>query len=241
MAKMVWDQTGFRYFHTGVSDVALYPMGDNGYSTGVAWSGVTGITQSPDGADAQNFYADNIKYLSLRAKENWKGSIKCFQYPEVFNACIGLKEITTGSGVYIGQQTRTNFGLIWKTKIGNDAIGEDLGFMIHIAYGLSAGPSEKENNTTNETPEAVEFSFDLESTPVKPDVEGVTATSYLEFSSLDFVDEEEGDTTKADLLETIIDKIYGTNDSAPSAGDATDPEMPSIEWIKEQLDEVYGD
>lgn len=240
MAKMVWDQTGFRYFHTGVSDVALYPMGDNGYSTGIAWSGVTGITQSPDGADAQNFYADNIKYLSLRAKENWKGSIKCFQYPEEFNACIGLKEITTGSGVYIGQQTRTNFGLIWKTKIGNDAIGEDLGYMIHIAYGLSAGPSEKENNTTNETPEAVEFSFDLESTPVKPDVEGVTATSYLEFSSLDFVDEE-GETTKADLLQTIIDKIYGTNDSAPDAGDATDPEMPSIEWIKEQLDEVYGD
>lgn len=238
MAKMVWDQTGFRYFHTGVSDVALYPMGDNGYSTGIAWSGVTGITQSPDGADAQNFYADNIKYLSLRAKENWKGSIKCFQYPEEFNACIGLKEITTGSGVYIGQQTRINFGLIWKTKIGNDAIGEDLGYMIHIAYGLSAGPSEKENNTTNETPEAVEFSFDLESTPVKPDVEGITATSYLEFSSLDFVDEE-GETTKADLLETIINKIYGTNDSAPAAGDATDPEMPSIEWIKEQLDEVY--
>ena len=232
MAKMVWDQTGMRFYHTGVSDVAFFPLTSDGYGTGLAWSGVTGVTQSPDGADAQNFYADNIKYLSLRAKENWKGTIKCFHYPEEFNSCIGLKELTPGSGVYVGQQARSNFGLVWKTKVGNDSVGEDLGYMVHIAYGLSAGPSEKENNTTNETPEAVEFSYDLESTPVKPDVEGITATSYLEFSSLDFVDAE-GETTKADLLETITNKIYGTEN--------TDPEMPSIEWIKEQLDDVYGD
>ena len=241
MAKMVWDQTGMRFYHTGVSDVAFFPLTSDGYGTGLAWSGVTGVTQSPDGADAQNFYADNIKYLSLRAKENWKGTIKCFQYPEEFNSCIGLKELTAGSGVYVGQQARSNFGLVWKTKVGNDSLGEDLGYMIHIAYGLSAGPSEKENNTANETPEAVEFSFDLESTPIKPEtaIEGIDATSYIEFSSLDFVDEEEGVTTKADLLEEIVNYIYGTNESEPSAGDDTDPTMPTIDWLKEKLDEVY--
>lgn len=240
MAKMSWDATGSRFFHTGVSDVALFLIGDDGYEDGIAWEGVTGITQSPDGADAQSFYADNIKYLSIRAKENWKGTIKCFQYPEVFNTCLGMKELVAGSGVYVGQQSRTGFGLVWKTKVGNDIYGEDAGYMIHIAYGLTAGPSEKENNTTNETPEAVEFSFDLESTPAKPDdaIEGIEATSYIEFSSLDFVDEDD-ETTKADLLQSIIDHIYGTDESEPSAGDDTPPTMPTIDWLKDQLDAVY--
>lgn len=240
--KMSWDATGSRFFHTGVSDVALFLIGQNGYQTGEAWSGVTGITQSPDGADAQSFYADNIKYLSIRAKENWKGTLKCFQYPESFNGCLGMKELVTGSGVYVGQQSRSGFGLVWKTKVGNDVLGEDAGYMIHIAYGLTAGPSEKENNTTNETPEAVEFSFDLESTPAAPAtaIEGIDPTSYIEFSSLDFVDEEEGVSTKADLLQEIIDYIYGTDESAPSAGDATDPTMPTIDWLKDKLDKVFN-
>lgn len=240
MAKMSWDATGSRFFHTGVSDVALFPIGQSGYQTGMPWNGVTGVTQSPDGADAQSFYADNIKYLSIRAKENWKGTLKCFQYPEEFNACLGMKELSSGSGVYVGQQSRSSFGLVWKTKVGNDILGEDAGYMIHIGYGLTAGPSEKENNTTNETPEAVEFSFDLESTPATAEtpIEGIEATSYIEFSSLDFVDAE-GETTKADLLQSIIDHIYGTDESAPSAGDATDPTMPTIDWLKETLDEVY--
>lgn len=240
--KMSWDATGSRFFHAGVSDVALFLIGQNGYQTGEAWSGVTGITQSPDGADAQSFYADNIKYLSIRAKENWKGTLKCFQYPESFNGCLGMKELVEGSGVYVGQQSRSGFGLVWKTKVGNDVLGEDAGYMIHIAYGLTAGPSEKENNTTNETPEAVEFSFDLESTPAAPAtaIEGIDPTSYIEFSSLDFVDEEEGVTTKADLLQEIIDYIYGTDESAPSAGDATDPTMPTIDWLKDKLDKVFN-
>ena len=239
--KLSWDQTGMRFFHTGVSDVVLFLLGNSGYETGIAWSGVTSVTQSPDGADAQNFYADNMKYLSIRAKENWKGSIKCFQYPEEFNECCGMKELTAGSGVYVGQQSRANFGLVWKTKVGNDAVGEDLGFMVHIAYGLSAGPSEKENNTTNETPEAVEFSFDLESTPTKDNLTTIDATSYVEFSSLDFDDHADpGDPTpKADLLQEIIDYIYGTDESTAGAGDDTDPTMPTLDWLKEKLDEVF--
>ena len=242
MSRLIWDATGTRYYQTGVSDVALYLLGADGYEDGVAWAGVTGVTQSPDGADAQNFYADNIKYLSLRAKENWKGTIKCFQYPDDFNACLGLKELTAGSGVYVGQQSRAAFGLVWKTKIGNDAIGEDLGYMIHIAYGLTAGPSEREDNTTNETPEAVEFSFDLESTPANPSdpIEGINATSYIEFSSLDFVDADPTQSTaKADLLQEIIDYIYGTDGDVAEEIDPTEPTMPTIDWLKEKLDEVY--
>ena len=140
MAKMSWDATGSRFFHTGVSDVALFLIGDNGYENGQAWNGVTGITQSPDGADAQSFYADNIKYLSIRAKENWKGTIKCYQHPETFKQALGRKELVAGSKVWVGQQPRKSFGLVWKTKQGNCLTSEDHGYVLHIAYGLTAGP-----------------------------------------------------------------------------------------------------
>lgn len=221
--KLVWDQTGSRYFHTGVSDVALFMQTGNtatndGYVAGVAWSGVTNITQSPDGADAQNFYADNIKYLSIRAKENWKGTIKCYQYPSVFKAALGKKELVSGSGVWVGQQSRKSFGLVWKTKYGNDSQGEDYGYIIHIGYGLTAGPSEEEDNTTNETPEINEFSFDLESTPASDASNRVEPTSYVEFNSKD---------VNATKLQNLIDHIYGTNSL-----EATMPTLANItSWI----------
>ena len=218
MAKLVWDQTGQRFFHTGVSDVALFMMNNDGtYKTGEAWSGVTSVTQSPDGADAQNFYADNIKYLSLRAKENFKGSIKCYQYPTSFKAALGKKELVAGSGVYVGQQSRASFGLVWKTKYGNDSQGEDYGYIIHIAYGLTAGPSEEEDNTTNETPEINEFSFDLESTPAQKS-DGSVVTSYVEFNSKE---------VNAGKLADIIAYIYGdvSNNAA----------MPTLDWLYNKL------
>ena len=218
MAKMVWDQSGYRYFHTGVSEVGLYMMGSGGsYGAGVAWSGVTGITQSPDGADAQNFYADNIKYLSLRAKENWKGTIKCYQYPVSFKAALGKKELVVGSGVYVGQQTRSSFALVWKTKYGNDTQGEDYGHVLHIAYGLTAGPSEEEDNTTNETPEINEFSFDLESTPAQTS-NGATVTSYVELNSTE---------VNATKLTTIETKAYGDNSNAPA--------LPTLDYLVSTL------
>lgn len=221
--KLVWDQTGYRFFHTGVSDVALFMQTGNiasndGYIAGEAWSGVTGITQSPDGADAQNFYADNIKYLSIRAKENWKGTIKCYQYPASFKKALGKKELVPGSGVWVGQQSRSSFGLVWKTKYGNDSQGEDYGYIIHIAYGLTAGPSEEEDNTTNETPEINEFSFDLESTPASDTSNRVDPTSYVEFNSKD---------VNATKLESLINHIYGTNSL-----EATMPTLANItSWM----------
>lgn len=227
MAKMTWDQTGSRFFHTGVSDVALFmqtgPSGTNeGYVQGVPWSGVTGITQSPDGADAQNFYADNIKYLSLRAKENWKGTIKCYQYPETFKQALGRKELVAGSKVWVGQQPRKSFGLVWKTKYGNDTDGEDHGYVLHIAYGLTAGPSEEEDNTTNETPEINEFSFDLESTPASTS-DGSFVSSYVELNSTDFTT-----TAAAGKLNDVIEYIYGSASSSVYT-------MPTITYLKNKF------
>ena len=224
MARMTWDGTGNRYFHTGVSEVALFMQTgssstNDGYVDGTPWSGVTGITQSPDGADAQNFYADNIKYLSIRAKENWKGTIKCYQYPNVFKAALGKKELVAGSGVWAGQQSRKSFGLVWKTKLGNDTQGEDAYYIIHVAYGLTAGPSEEEDNTTNETPEINEFSFDLESTPASDSVSGANAvdpTSYVEFSSKD---------VNASKMTSLDALIYGSADNAH-------PTMPTLAQIR---------
>ena len=212
MAKMSWDTTGNRFFHTGVSDVALFMQTGNsstndGYVTGIPWSGVTGITQSPDGADAQSFYADNIKYLSIRAKENWKGTIKCYQYPSAFKAALGKKELVASSGVWVGQQSRKSFGLVWKTKYGNDTDGEDHGYIIHIAYGLTAGPSEEEDNTTNETPEINEFSFDLESTPAADPNNTVEPTSYVEFNSTDLTET---------VRNRLVDHIYGSATYTPT-------------------------
>lgn len=212
MAKMTWDTTGNRFFHTGVSDVALFMQTGNsasndGYVTGIPWSGVTSITQSPDGADAQNFYADNIKYLSIRAKENWKGTIKCYQYPSPFKAALGKKELVASSGIWVGQQSRKSFGLVWKTKYGNDTDGEDHGYIIHIAYGLTAGPSEEEDNTTNETPEINEFSFDLESTPAADPNNAVEPTSYVEFNSTDLTET---------IRNRLTDRIYGSATYTPT-------------------------
>lgn len=222
MAKMTWDQTGYRFFHTGVSDVALFMLSAQGaYGGGIPWSGVTGITQSPDGADAQNFYADNIKYLSLRAKENWKGTIKCYQYPAAFKAALGKKELVAGSKVYIGQQSRQSFGLVWKTKYGNDSAGEDYGCIIHIAYGLTAGPSEEENNTTNETPEINEFSFDLESTPAQT-TDGTAVTSYVELNSTEVA---------SNKLTAIEEYIYGSASSSTYS-------MPTLDWLKTTLSQT---
>lgn len=223
MSKMSWDTTGNRFFHTGVSDVALFMQTGNsaindGYETGIPWSGVTGITQSPDGADAQNFYADNIKYLSIRAKENWKGTIKCYQYPTEFKKALGKKELVAGSGIWVGQQARKAFGLVWKTKYGNDTDGEDHGYIIHIAYGLTAGPSEEEDNTTNETPEINEFSFDLESTPASDPSNRVEPTSYVEFNSTELASAK---------LTSLMDHIYGSASYTP-----TMPTLTNIgNWI----------
>jgi len=170
MSKLVWDETGNRFYETGVNQGVLYPIGDNGtYPKGVAWSGLTGITESPSGAEANNIYADNIKYLSLMSAEEFGATIEAYMYPDEFKVCDGTAEIA--EGVTVGQQARKTFGLSYRTIAGNDTDGDDHGYKLHLIYGAKASPSEKPYQTVNDSPEAISFSWEVTTTPV-----GITAT-----------------------------------------------------------------
>lgn len=180
MPKITWDDAGNRLYETGVKNVVLYPMGSNGaYTKGVAWNGVTAITESPSGAEAEPLYADDIKYLELRSVEEFGASIEAYTYPDEFAACDGSASLI--EGVKIGQQPRKAFGLCYRTTVGNDTEGEEHGYKLHIIYGAKAAPSEKAFNTINDSPEAVTFSWEVTTTPVS--VTGHKPTSYLELDS----------------------------------------------------------
>ena len=167
MSALTWDESAKRLYETGVDHVALFVMNGSNYTTGVAWNGVTGITENPECADANDIYADNIKYLSLISVENWKATIKAYTWPLEFNACQGELEYNDGTvrGLYFGQQDHVKFGLAWRTIQGNATEGDAYGYKIHIAYGLTAAPSEKDHATVNDSPEATEFSWELNSIP----------------------------------------------------------------------------
>lgn len=180
MSKITWDDAGSRLYETGVEQVALYPMGTDGkYEKGVAWNGVTAITESPSGAEATPLYADNIKYLELRSVEEFGASIEAYTYPDEFAACDGSAELV--AGVKLGQQPRKAFGLAYKTKVGNDTDGENHGYKLHIIYGAKAAPSEKAYATINDSPEAITFSWEITTTPVQ--VEGHQPTAHIEIDS----------------------------------------------------------
>lgn len=180
MAQLVWDQTGKRYYETGVDHGVLYLMDDQGaYTTGVAWNGLTAVNENPTGAEPNALYADNIKYLNLMSAEEFEGSVEAYTYPDEFSECDGSKEIVTG--VYIGQQPRKTFGMSYRTKIGNDVVGQDLGYKIHLVYGALASPSEKAYESVNDDPDAINFSWDLTTTPVN--VTGGKPTATLTIDS----------------------------------------------------------
>lgn len=165
MSQLSWDKDGERLFETGVDRVVLYPMNSQGvYQKGVAWNGVTGITESPEGAEANDIYADNIKYLSLISKEDWKGTIKAYTFPDEFNACMGNAK-RNSIQAFFGQQSRTKFALSWRSLWGNDVVGDQFAYKVHIAWGLTAAPSEMDHNTENDSPEATEFSWEISSVP----------------------------------------------------------------------------
>lgn len=170
MSKINWDESSKRIYKTGVDHVILFPLTGSTYGDGVAWNGVTSVAENPEGAEANDIYADNMKYLSLISAENWKGSIKGYTYPEEYHACQGEYEYNDGNdaytGVYFCQQTRQKFGLAWRSIVGNDTEGNDYGYELHLAYGLSAAPSEMDHATENDSPEAQEMSWDLNSIPV---------------------------------------------------------------------------
>ena len=178
MSKLIWDKIGERQYETGVSKGVLYPMSEGNYPKGVAWNGLTGVTESPEGAEATPLYADNTKYLNLMSAESFKATVEAYTYPDEFAACNGETELTTG--VTVGQQTRNTFGMSYQTKVGNDA-DADAGYKIHLIYGALAAPSEKAYATVNDSPEAITFSWEVSTTPVE--VEGLKPTASLTIDS----------------------------------------------------------
>ena len=201
MAKLVWDESGKRLYETGVSKGVLFPMSKAGtYDKGVAWNGLTTVTESPSGAEASAIYADNIKYLNLMSAEEWEGSIEAYTYPDEFAACDGSAEVAVG--VSIGQQTRKEFAFCYQTKIGNDA-DPNAGYKIHIIYGCLAAPSERSHATVNDSPEAMTLSWDVKSTPVSVDGYKPTATVVIDSTKVD-----------AAKLKTLEDKLYGTGETS---------------------------
>lgn len=183
MAKLVWDVVGERTYETGVDHAVLYPQVSGAYPKGVAWSGITAVSESPSGAEANPFYADNIKYLNLMSVEEFGASIEAYTYPDEFAACDGSAEIATG--VIIGQQKRQAFGLSYRTILGNDTDGNSHGYKLHLIYGALASPSEKAYNTVNESPEPNTFSWEITTTPVNVTGHQPTASLVIDSTKVD--------------------------------------------------------
>jgi hypothetical protein len=183
MSKLVWDQTGERYYETGVKNGVLYVQEAGAYPKGVAWNGLTAVTESPSGAEATPLYADDIKYLNLMSNEEFGATIEAFTYPDEFAACDGSASLTTG--VYIGQQARKTFGLCYRTTLGNDVDGNDHGYKLHLIYGALAAPSEKGYATINDSPEAITFSWEVTTTPVNVSGYKPTASVVIDSTKAD--------------------------------------------------------
>lgn len=198
MSKLVWDQTGERYYETGVKQGVLYPQSTGGsYPKGVAWNGITAVTESPSGAEATPLYADDIKYLNLMSVEEFGATIEAYTYPDEFAECDGSASIATG--VTIGQQKRNAFGLCYRTVLGNDVENNDYGYKLHLIYGAVAAPSEKGYATINDSPEAITFSWEITTTPVEVPGFKPTASITIDSTKVD-----------ADKLQALEDILYGS-------------------------------
>ena len=219
MAKIVWDKTGEHFYETGVKNCVLYIPTEGVYSKGVAWNGITAITESPSGAEATALYADDIKYLNLYSVEEFGATIEAYTYPDEFAECDGSAELV--AGVKIGQQARKPFGLCYRTTIGNDTDGNDHGYKLHIIYGAMASPSEKSYNTINDSPEAVTFSWELTTTPVN--VAGAKPTASIT------IDSTKVDAQKLAALEEVL---YGKDGTGSDHTGATEPRLPLPDEIK---------
>lgn len=205
MSKLKWDQVGERTYQTGVDHAVLYPYTAGAYSKGVAWSGITGITESPSGAEASKTYADNINYLTLMSAEELGLTIEALTYPEEFEECDGTKEIAPG--VTVGQQNRKKFGLSYRNIVGNDTDLNDYGYKLTLVYGCLASPSEKSHSTVNDSPEAGTFSWSVSTTPV--DVPEINGQKFKPTASVVI------DSTKVskEQMTAIEDILYGNADS----------------------------
>lgn len=214
MAKLEWDKIGERYYETGVKQGVLYVQEDGEYPMGVAWNGLTAITESPSGAEATPLYADDIKYLNLMSNEEFGFSIEAYTYPVEFEQCDGSAELAVG--VKIGQQPRKAFGLCYRTAIGNDVDFNDHGYKLHLVYNALAAPSEKAYATINDSPEAITFSWECTTTPVN--VTGHKPTSTI------VIDSTKVDKAKLEALEAAL---YGS--------ESEEPRLPMPDEIMEMM------
>lgn len=224
MSRLTWDNTGERYYETGVKQGVLYPIQANGkYSLGVAWNGLTAVTESPSGAEATALYADDIKYLNLISTEEFGATIEAYTYPDEFAECDGSASLA--DGIMLGQQKRKTFGLCYKTTVGNDVDGNDYGYKLHLIYGCLAAPSEKAYATINDSPEAITFSWEVSTTPVN--VAGFKPTSQITIDSTKIA---EGKKAKLTELEDILYGKNGTGDNGETG--ATVARLPLPDEIK---------
>lgn len=213
MTRLVWDQTGERLYETGTSKGVLFVQDREGkYKEGVAWNGLQSVKKSPDGAEETALFADNMKYLSLMSAENLKGSIDAYTYPEEFEECDGSAAIHPG--VYVGQQNRVSFGLVWSTIVGNDVQGNSYGEKMHFVYNAKVSPSERAYETVNEDPDALTFSWEYTTTPVDLSNIGLDPSAGVTVSSTEVSEEQ---------WKELQDLVYGT-EGAPS-------KLPTIEEV----------
>lgn len=214
--KIVWDAAGARLYETGVDRGVLFPMATDGtYDAGVAWNGLTAVTESPSGAEASPQYADNIKYLNLYSLEEFNATLEAFTYPDEFGVCDG--SVDAEVGVALGQQGRRQFALAYRTLLGNDVLGNDLGYKLHLVWGAMASPSEKGYNTVNDSPEAITFSWEITTTPV--DVTGFKPTAHM------VIDSTKVDAADLTALEVLI---YGVADPDADAAMPTPDEVVAL-------------
>ncbi len=224
MSKLTWDNTGERFYETGVKKGVLYKQGSSGtYPKGVAWNGLTAVTESPSGAEATALYADDIKYLNLMSVEEFGATVEAYTYPDEFAECDGSASIATG--VSIGQQKRKTFGMSYVTVLGNDTDGNDYGYKIHIIYGAKAAPSEKAYATINDSPEAITLSWELTTTPVS--VSGFQPTASLTIDSTKVPE------AKLAALEKIL---YGVDADSENSVEAAEPRLP----LPDEIAEIIG-
>ena len=235
MPKLTWDQAGDRKYETGVDRGVLFVQGSDGtYGDGVAWNGLTGVTETPSGAEETKLWADNIKYLSMRSAEEFGGTIEAYTYPDEWQACDGSASIVTG--VHVGQQGRRPFGLAYRTIVGNDTDMDDHGYKLHLVYGATVSPSERAYATVNDSPEAITFSWEFTTTPVDiPSTVGdfkPTAIITIDTTEL------EGGKENANLV--ALEKILYGDDSTEWYSEATDVTATNWSTKKSSLYEKNG-
>lgn len=219
---LVWDKVGDHFFETGIDHCALYPAasttgGTTTWGAGVAWNGITSVSESPSGADEQAFYADNIKYLSLRGIEEFGGSIGAYTYPDEFAECDGSANLSDVKGVTIGQQHRKAFCLAYRTRVGNDLDGDALGYKLHIIYNATVSPSDREFATVNDSPEPIEMSWEFTTNPIP--VTGHQNTSIVT------IDSTKLDTAGKTKLAQVETALFGKDPSTDSGSDGIEPHV----------------